>query len=311
MPLWRRRDAGGSEDLNRQSQQELQEHHIPTQARLRLERSDGAWGSTLSAPGLLSARRAQLEPIGQVMGSSVMHVGYSGSWLQGGWREGDIRPLSRVMSVARQNAVERMKIEARLLGADGVIQMQVEQKRSSWGSGLLEFQAAGTAVRYSAPLPLETPFICNLPAADTMALLAAGFLPIEWVWSTTAYYVLSTWGVERAEMSWSNQEISPYSQAVYRAREFVMAEIRQQAKVHGALGIIAADWHMGVETVRVNRPRVDGRGAVGMMVEAHDDHIIHLTLSATAIREYAPDRMLDQRIHLGFPVNDQPTGNKP
>ncbi len=85
-----------------------------------------------------------------------------------------------------------------------------------------------------------------------------------------------------------------------------MSDVRRQAEAVAAEGILASDWKLEVEPVRVNRPTVDGRGAVGMMAEAHEDHIIHLTLSATAIKEAEAGFDPNLGVNLGFSVKDRP-----
>jgi hypothetical protein len=124
---------------------------------------------------------------------------------------------------------------------------------------------------------------------------------MDLVYATTAYYVMTTWGAEWAEGSWSNQEIPEFSQAVYQARDFVVAGMREQARSVSADGVLGAEWSMEVEEIEVERPTVGSYGGQGYSMggygmagyggmggaSSHRDHIIHLTVMGTAVGQLA------------------------
>jgi uncharacterized protein YbjQ (UPF0145 family) len=60
---------------------------IEAQRRLAMQRADGAFTSTMSVDELHSIRSVGFSPVGQVLGSCVYHIGYTGSWDCGysGW----------------------------------------------------------------------------------------------------------------------------------------------------------------------------------------------------------------------------------
>src|SRR5437763_869041 len=103
--------------------------------------------SDLSVPEFGLVRRAGLEPITQVLGSSVYHVGWQ--FMGGGWysTSQELTVLSDAYNDCRRRALERLRTEAELAGADAVVGLRVTAARYEWGSDLLEFQAIGTAVR--------------------------------------------------------------------------------------------------------------------------------------------------------------------
>lgn len=298
MPFWNRnRSPSGNQNAPRPdparqqaSIQALEEGLLPLEAQDRLRRqaaNELAWTSTLSVAGFLEARSLGLIPLGQVMGSSTMHPAFSSQWLYGAWQNGDVRPLTRALTDARDNALERLRLEAQALGAHGVVGVTLKVSRPEWGAGLLEFTAMGTAVSLgSVPVPHQI-FLGTLSALDTARLVQVGHIPMDLAFATTAYYVMTSWGAEWAESSWSNQEIPDFSRAIYEARDFVVAGMREQARHVGADGVLGAEWSMEVEEIEVERPAAGNYGmggyGMGMGASSHRDHILHLTVTGTAV----------------------------
>jgi uncharacterized protein YbjQ (UPF0145 family) len=299
MPFWNRNRSpsrnpdGPRPDPARQraSIEALDAGNLPLEAQERLRRQsehEAPWTSTLTASEFLQARALGLTPLGQVMGSSTMHPAFQAQWLYGAWQNGDIRPLTRALTEARDRALDRLRLEAEALHAHGVVGVILRVRRPEWGSGLLEFTAMGTAVSLGdVPVPNQV-FLGTLSALDTAKLVHAGYIPMDLAFSTTAYYVMTTWGAEWAKMSWSNQEIPDFSRAIYEARDFVVAGMREQARHAGADGVLGAEWTMDVEEIEVERPAVGsyGMGGYGLGMgggSSHRDHIIHLTVTGTAV----------------------------
>lgn len=291
MPLWNRFRSSPSDNQDRERRLKRQEASIealesgelPVEARDRLERhlQGQPWTSTLTVPDFLVSRKLQLQPLGQVMGSCVMHPAFNSQWIYGLWQNGDVPAFTRAVKVARDTAVDRLRQEAATLGAHGVVSVQITERWPEWGNGLVEFTATGTAVALSGqPAPANL-FMGNVSAIDTMTLLEAGYLPMNVVFATTAYYVMTTWNAMAAESSWSNQEVPDFSRAIYEARDLVVVRMRDQAREVGADGVLGAEWTMRVEEIEVERPAVDtwGQYASG----SYTDHIVHLTVLGTAI----------------------------
>ena len=55
--------------------------------------------------------------------------------------------LTQAMYNARELAMTRMQAEAELLGADGIVGVQLRLQSYVWGQDVLEFIATGTAIR--------------------------------------------------------------------------------------------------------------------------------------------------------------------
>lgn len=279
---WTRAGDGGREQANVQA---LEQGELPlaAQSRLQAATSGAPWLSTLSVPAANAVRQLQVVPVGPVMGFCTARVMLNPAWLSYAGHGGDIRPLSETLTQARRTAIVRLQQEARMLGAHGVVEVRVETSRPDWGPSLLEVRATGTAVRFNLDLEEALPrmFLGNLSAADTLKLLAAGAVPLQWVSATVAYYVLTSWATEYN--AGYNREVGEYSQAVYQARELVMREMSEQAREAGADGVLGSSWQMAVEPIMVTRTAVGSWGMRGGMPEGHEDHILHLTVTGTAI----------------------------
>ncbi len=302
IPIWSRRSGPRPDPhdeaarLARQaaSIEALEAGRLPVDATDRLNRlksGQAPWTSTLTAPDFAVSRRLRLTPLGQVAGSCVMHAAFYPGWLTNSWGNGDIRPFTLAITTARQTAIDRLMAEAEMLGAHGVVNCRVDVRYPEWGSGLSEFTAFGTAVAFEGQRAPTRPFMGGMSAEDTLALFRAGYIPLTLSFSTTAYYVMTTWQASYSESSWTNQEVPDFSRAVYEARDFVVGGLRAQAREVAADGVLGAEWHMTVDEIDVERPAMGGWGGgygsgYGMSygtMQSFRDHIVHLTVVGTAV----------------------------
>ena len=140
------------------SEQSLRAGGLPLNATERLREqarlaASGApfFTSDLSVNELLLTREAGWEPLGQVMGSSVYQVGLE--WKTYNWRDSDRgRAFSYEMEVTthgnaevRRLALGRLRQEAALLQASGVVGLRIERNRFEGVTGTVELVAIGTA----------------------------------------------------------------------------------------------------------------------------------------------------------------------
>src|SRR5215467_9745955 len=91
---------------------ELPEH---VRARLQSQWRRGAWSSNLSVAQLAAIRSVGFTPAGQVMGSSVCHVGWQGTYAcqrYSGVRTTELTPYSDALLYVRSLALSRMLQEA-------------------------------------------------------------------------------------------------------------------------------------------------------------------------------------------------------
>jgi uncharacterized protein YbjQ (UPF0145 family) len=131
--------------------------------RLRMN-ARGLFTSDLSVNEYLCVEKADFEPVGLVVGSSIYHIGFQ----QSNWKASqEMGVLTQAMYSARELAMTRMEEEADQLGADGIVGVRLDIGRYEWGADMAEFIAIGTgsstraarctALRTGAPSPATCP----------------------------------------------------------------------------------------------------------------------------------------------------------
>jgi uncharacterized protein YbjQ (UPF0145 family) len=195
------------------------------------------------------ARRHRLEPLTQVMGSSVYHVGWQylnqGIW---GSTIQELTVLADAYNDCRMRALARLRQEAQLAGADAVVGVRITAARYDWGSDLVEFQAVGTAVRAPELTTGSGPALTNLTGQDVALLLDGGYVPRGVVGATSVYFgQMWTWGQSMpfgrgGFWSIGNVEFQGATRTWYTARHAVLERLRAEAAALNAVGIIGTDW---------------------------------------------------------------------
>ncbi len=230
-----------------QSLYAVSEGGLPLRARERLadETSHRLFTSDLRVNEFLVSREIQCQPISQVMGSSIYHIGkipdYKGA-------TGEIEAISQAHRESRGRALSRLYQEAQLVRADAVIGVRLQERLITVGSHgkggddgdeVIEFTVVGTAVR--APWitkPQNTPIITDLTGQDFWALAREGFEPCGFPFDFCRYHV---WHVMRGG-AWSpGGEVTSAHQAIEAARTSVEASIEKQAKNFGAEFVVGSD----------------------------------------------------------------------
>jgi uncharacterized protein YbjQ (UPF0145 family) len=278
------------------SAQSLEQGGLPLNAIDRLREQVSRQGtpghiftSDLSVNELVLVRQAGYEPLGQVMGSSVYHVGWqympSGYWSNWGGSSGELTVLTEAFYHARHLAIGRLQQEAALLGATGVVGVRLERNEYEWGAGMLEFAAVGTAIREidhppGAP-PDAAPFVSDLSGEEFWVLRQSGFRPVGFVVGNCSYYCVPNWTTQNATTggffggAWQNQELKDYTQSLYTARSLAMGRMEKEASALGAVGVVGADVDVDAEPREIevnNRTRID--------------MLYHFTAIGTAIAPY-------------------------
>ena len=252
MPFWKQ-TSPEDEQQRLQAQQEaensrraLEAGGLPLQATRRLSEEAAAghplFTSDLSTRELVLTHSLGYQPLSQVMGSSIYHVGwqYTRTYSTFG-NASELTTLTAAHQRAAQLALGRLEQEAGLLKAHGVIGVRFTERDYEWGKDLLEYTAIGTAIRFpNAPLP-QRPFLSDLSGQEFWTLLQAGYYPVGVVTGYCSYYVslgsLLT-GQMRSWYNWYNQEITPFSQGVYTARSLAMSRMDSMARSFNASGIV-------------------------------------------------------------------------
>jgi uncharacterized protein YbjQ (UPF0145 family) len=105
--------------------------------------------SDLSGQDFWTLLEAGYAPLGMVMGSCVYHIAHQGMLKAMGnvGQNVEIPQFTEALYDARELAMSRMQAEAEVLGAEGVVGVQLLALPHRWGGHTTEFFAIGTAVR--------------------------------------------------------------------------------------------------------------------------------------------------------------------
>jgi uncharacterized protein YbjQ (UPF0145 family) len=257
-----------------QSLQSIAQGGLPLRAQRRIYETNapGArpiFTSTLTASESVVARLTGLEPISQVMGSSVYHVGFKG--YASTWAGGELTALTTAYEHARSRALSRMQQEATLLRAHAVVDVRFLSRGYEWGEDLLEFNAVGTAVRIQGAPPVEQPALTLLKADELWKLHRAGYWPVAIAMGNCFWYTphADCFG----EGSFYSSELPAHTRAASSARDLAVKRFRNFAQHFRADGVV------GVRVARDGRDHEWSRGK-------DDDHTafsLDLVVMGTAV----------------------------
>ena len=115
--------------------------------------------SDLSGQDFWTLLQAGHAPLGLVMGTCVYHVAHQGMFQAMGniGQNKEMPNFTQALYEARELAMERMQDEAKKVGAEGIVGVQIQEKSHVWGSHTIEFFSMGTAVRRLPDREIATP----------------------------------------------------------------------------------------------------------------------------------------------------------
>lgn len=225
---------------------------IPLGAEQRLQRlaqaeQPGVFSSDLSTKEYAIAQASGLQPIAQVMGSSVVQHG----WRNYGWNTygGGIQEMpsfAKPWNLSRERSFERLRQEAAFAGADAVIAIEMRETAFMGEQGNVEFAVFGTAVRETTLSAQrrkanEGPRLCTLSAQDVDKLRRIGAETIDVIGHTSVVCVaLSPYANQQMRTWWGNQEMTEITEGVYAARRLAMREIQRQGSKVGANDMVVS-----------------------------------------------------------------------
>ena len=278
------------------------ESGLPPAARARLERAAASGVRTSLLPGAAGPVLAAvgLEPVGEVMGTAVMHLGWQGfggcgqnggypfgpSRVQGSrsaTRFSGYRPYVQALQGGYDTALRRMLREATALHADGVVAVRLTADHV--GSGTREFLALGTAVRARSRTRPPRPFATDRPATEVVRLLQAGWVPVAVAVgievairhddARTSYQV--------SRFNRANVEVTGFTDLVQYARAAARARLAERIAQAGADGAVVSSMQLHVHEIEPG--------------EGHTDHVAEATIVGTVIARFhreaaAPTRTL-------------------
>jgi uncharacterized protein YbjQ (UPF0145 family) len=213
---------------------------LPLRAQRRLAEAHTqghtVWTSTLAPGETVVASQTGLEPISQVMGSCVYHVGYQGMYLA--WAGGELTTLTAAYAHARSRALARMQAEAAALRAHLVVDVRFEGRGYDWAADLIEYTAIGTAVRLRGQAPPALPALTLLKTDELSKLHHAGYWPVAIAMGNCFWYDPHC-DCSR-DGSWYSQELPKHTRAGVVTRDLAVTRFREAAhrfNAHGVVGV--------------------------------------------------------------------------
>ncbi|WP_433305536.1 heavy metal-binding domain-containing protein [Actinoplanes sp. CA-030573] len=237
---------------------------LPPVARARVERAaaGGVRTSLLSAGGLAGLEVAGFDAVGEVLGTTVMQIGWAG-WGGCGarvaygstmakileaeagpvttgaprWAIPGFQPYARAIRHGRDTALGRMRQEAAALGADGVVGVRFTEERLDGQKR--EFMALGTAVRSRGRQRPAQPFTTDLPAQDVVKLLSAGWAPAGLIYGLAISIRHDDWRTSTSVGRWAvNQEVTGYTELLTHVRAQARRDFAARAAALGTDGAL-------------------------------------------------------------------------
>jgi uncharacterized protein YbjQ (UPF0145 family) len=258
--------------------------------RVRRAAEGGAWTSLLSVPAAAGLEAVGLEPVGEVMGSIVQRIGWTGYGGCGrygtGWgtartvtssssgRFAGYGPYVDALRSGYRTALDRLVLEAAAIGADGVVGIALTQTEMEGSTR--EFTALGTGVRARSTTRPRTVFTTHLPGTDTAKLLQSGWAPAALVFGISVAIRHDDWTTQR-QASWGsgNTEVDGYTELVNHCRADARHRFADQVRRTGADGAVVDDMTLRVWSIEPS--------------DNHRDHVAESTVFGTAVaRFHAP-----------------------
>jgi uncharacterized protein YbjQ (UPF0145 family) len=230
--------------------QALENGDLPLSARERLtalaENGD-FFTSDLTVNEFALAKEAGYEPLGLVVGSAFYKVAF-GAYYNGLWgpTNAELINLTAAETAARNQAVLRMRQEAAILGAHGVIGVRLKAGKYDWATGLTEFTAVGTAIRVPGRPATTEPFTSDLTGQEFWKLHQAGYWPVGLCFGICVYYLIGNfWAQTGTKLfdpsTWANTfrniELEGPTMAMDFARHTAMRRLSDDARQHHAEGV--------------------------------------------------------------------------
>ena len=220
---------------------------IPLRAQERLAEEAGPsrrlFTSDLSVNEFMLTRNVGCEPISQVMGSSIYHVGQIADYKG---KTGEITVISDAHREARRRAISRLCQEAAFVRADAVIGARLRERMITMGARgkggddggeVIEFTVVGTAVR--APWithPPGQPIVTDLSGQELWALAQDGFEPCCFLFEFCRYHV---WHVTPGQAF--HGEVVDATNAIEQARIIASTKLYRQATSFQAEFVVGSD----------------------------------------------------------------------
>lgn len=267
---------------------------LPPVAQARIARASGqrVRTSLLGAPAAVALDGIGFEPVGEVMGCVVQHIGWAGYGCgvypamgygvsygyaptitsgSGGYM--GYAPYVDALYYGYEMSLHRMLLEAQALGADGVVGVRWTQERLDENQNR-EFVALGTAVRVrSASRPAHL-FATDLAGTDVAKAMHGGWTPTGLVAGIAVAVRHDDYNTRMQARSWSayNIEVGGYTELVTHVRADARAQFANRAARQGGDAAVVSDMTLDVWEIEQG--------------ENHRDHVAESIVIGTSIARF-------------------------
>ncbi|MFD7796995.1 hypothetical protein [Streptomyces sp. NPDC059759] len=213
------------------------------------------WNSGLGPREFTAVESAGFEPAGQVLGTAVHGIGYSGVWgCPGAWEEAgapsspwasSFAPLVRTLYAARGLALSRAVAECTALAGDGIVGVRLTV--AAFPAGGVEFTVRGTAVRARSRIRPRRPFTSHLSGQDFAKLIHSGWVPAGLAFGIALATRHDDWRTSR-RITWTagNQEIDGYTRLIGHVRQKARNRLALKAAKQGGDGVVVDTMELDV-----------------------------------------------------------------
>src|SRR5258706_12083297 len=149
---------------------------------------------------------------------------------------------------ARELAMTRMEVEAKTLGADGLVGVRLDVEVTELGTDIAESIGIGRAVTAEPDAGgggvtnwrnnRDLPFTSDLSGQDFWTLIRAGYAPLGMVMGSCVYHIAHQRLGSVIGNIGRNVEIEQFTQALYDARELAMTRMQAEAEDLHAEGLV-------------------------------------------------------------------------
>ncbi len=269
---------------------------VPEAARRRLDHvlAGRARSSLESMSGTAGLEAAGFDPVTEVMGCVVLHLGFaapmcgyyggggvggmvanSRTVVSGNDRMGQV-PGGRAVDGAWSTALARLLAEVAAVDADGVVGITRTRRRLPGSVSDEEFVLLGTAVRARSATRPRTPFATDLSGAHFSALLRGGWIPAGFAIRVTQGIRHDDWATQSTMQRFTaNAEVVGLTDLVTRTRDDARRGFTaRMAKLGGEAAVVSS---VGLRTW------------ASEVAEGHRDHLAEATVTGTALVAFDRD----------------------
>jgi uncharacterized protein YbjQ (UPF0145 family) len=176
------------------------------------------------------------EPIGAVIGMSIVHIG--GIQVAGWKTPRELDVYSGAIMLGIDNALRRLRDEAAIVGADG-IHLKTMVQRSNIGGEEHEYRVSGTALRFR-PKPGAMrardggPFVNVVTPTILYQMMKRGWLPTTIAYGACVYHVPHRTLRQTLTQTFQNVEVPIFTESWYTARETALGRMQTKLEHSGS-----------------------------------------------------------------------------